>query len=73
MKYLNKSEIVEALKITSNKFYFLEYFLEKFEIELGWDEAQTFSSSSVTFPSLLTSFKQAIIRGQLTFTQLTPR
>lgn len=73
MKYLNKSETLEALKVcitrSRNKFYFLDYFVEKLVMNERGMELKTFSSFLLLFfffLSLLTSFKQAIIIRQLT-------
>lgn len=53
MKYLNKSETLEALKVcitrSRNKFYFLDYFVEKLVMNQRGMELKTFSSFLLFF------------------------
>lgn len=69
MKYLNKSETLEALKVcitrSRNKFYF-RWKVGDESTRDGTQNIFFFLTAFFLFLSLLTSFKQAIIIRQLT-------
>lgn len=61
MKYLNKSETLEALKVcitrSRNKFYFLDYFVEKLVMNQRGMELKTFSSFLLLFFFFIITYK----------------